>query len=47
MDRYHFVIIMCQHYAHYKACKMDFMPSFFLLGFGPSNHAKTPKSNNA
>ncbi len=40
MDRFHFVIIMCQHYAHCKVCKMDFGPSFSLLDFGPPNHAK-------
>jgi hypothetical protein len=43
MDRFHLVIIMCQHCAHYKACKMDFGPSFFLSNFGPPNHAKTLK----
>jgi hypothetical protein len=39
MDRYHFVIIMCQHCAHYKAYKMDFGPSFFLPDFYPPNVA--------
>jgi len=34
MDRYYFVIIMCQHCAHCKTCKMDFGPSFFLSNFG-------------
>jgi hypothetical protein len=42
MDKYHLVIIMCQHCACYKSCKMDFGPSFFLLDFGPPNHSKTP-----
>jgi len=31
MDRYHLAIIMCQHCAHYKSCKMNFGPSSFLL----------------
>jgi len=43
MDRFHLVIIMCQHCAHYKAYKMDVGPIFFLSSFGPPNHAKTFK----
>jgi len=42
MDRYHPIVIMGQHYAHCKFCKMDFGPSFFLLGLSPPNHVKTP-----
>jgi len=30
MDKYHLAIIVCQHCAHYKSCKMNFGPSFFL-----------------
>jgi len=29
MDRYHLVIILCQHYAHCKAYKFDFGPIIF------------------
>ncbi len=39
MDRYHLVIILCQHYAHCKAYKFDFGPNYFLSCFGPPNHA--------
>ncbi len=45
IDRYHHVIIMCQHYAHCKACKMDFGPSYFLPIFGPPNPTKTLLQN--
>ncbi len=42
MDRYHFFIIMCQHRAHYKACKMDFGPRFFLAIFRSTQPCQDP-----
>jgi hypothetical protein len=45
MVKYHPIMIFCQHYAKCKFCKMEFGPSFFMLGFGPPNHAKTQPQN--
>jgi len=41
MDRYHFVIIMCQHWAHYKACD-GLWAKFLFAGFWSTQPCQAP-----